>query len=157
MDLRNKTTSEFRTVFHSPLDVPNSQVPLYMSLLRFDSLALYLGGERTDQVVSQRQEVNVQYDGPQRLLRVTTRQAGRLRKCFVTNETVLGESATTRTDIWLIYGNISLICRKRNITHLNLCHRPFGALRLSPKLLYLVAILCLGSLQPMAQKKQLRM
>ncbi len=28
MDLRNKTTSEFRTVFHSPLGVPNSQVPL---------------------------------------------------------------------------------------------------------------------------------
>ncbi len=30
MDLRNKTTSEFRAVFDSPLDVPNSQVPLYM-------------------------------------------------------------------------------------------------------------------------------
>ncbi len=29
MDLRNKTTSEFRTVFHSPLGVPNSQVPPY--------------------------------------------------------------------------------------------------------------------------------
>ncbi len=29
-DLRNKTTSEFRTVFHSPLGVPNnSQLPLY--------------------------------------------------------------------------------------------------------------------------------
>ncbi len=28
MDLRNKTTSEFRTVFHSPLGVPNSQVSL---------------------------------------------------------------------------------------------------------------------------------
>ena len=30
MDLRNKTTSEFRTVFGSPLGVPNSQVPLYI-------------------------------------------------------------------------------------------------------------------------------
>ncbi len=30
MDLRNKTTSEFRTVFHSPLGVPNSQVSLYI-------------------------------------------------------------------------------------------------------------------------------
>ena len=30
IDLKNKTTStDFRTVFHSPLDVPNSQVPLY--------------------------------------------------------------------------------------------------------------------------------
>ncbi len=29
MDLRNKTTSELRTVFHIPLGVPNSQVPLY--------------------------------------------------------------------------------------------------------------------------------
>ncbi len=28
MDLRNKTTSEFRTVFDSPLGVPNSQVIL---------------------------------------------------------------------------------------------------------------------------------
>ncbi len=28
IDLRNKTTSEFRTVFHSPLGIPNSQVPL---------------------------------------------------------------------------------------------------------------------------------
>ncbi len=32
MDLRNKTTSEIRTVFHSPLDVPNSQVRLYMNI-----------------------------------------------------------------------------------------------------------------------------
>ncbi len=32
MDLRNKTTSEFRTVFHSPLGVPNSQVSLYRQL-----------------------------------------------------------------------------------------------------------------------------
>ncbi len=31
MDLRNKTTSEFRTVFGSPLGVPNSQVPLYIN------------------------------------------------------------------------------------------------------------------------------
>ena len=31
MDLRNKTISEFRTVFHSPLGVPNFQVPLYIS------------------------------------------------------------------------------------------------------------------------------
>ncbi len=30
MNLRNKTTSELRTVFHSPLDVPNSQVRLYV-------------------------------------------------------------------------------------------------------------------------------
>ncbi len=29
MDLRNKTTAEFRTVLDSPLGVPNSQVPLY--------------------------------------------------------------------------------------------------------------------------------
>ena len=29
-DLRKKTTSEFRTVFHSPLGVPNSQVSLYI-------------------------------------------------------------------------------------------------------------------------------
>ncbi len=29
MDLGNKTTSEFRTVFDSPLGVPNSQVSLY--------------------------------------------------------------------------------------------------------------------------------
>ena len=42
MDLRNKTTSEFRTVFHSPLGVPNFQVSLYsisplMPDLRFAS------------------------------------------------------------------------------------------------------------------------
>ncbi len=30
MALRNKTTSEFRTVFDSPLGVPNSKVPLYI-------------------------------------------------------------------------------------------------------------------------------
>ena len=30
MDLRNKTTSEFRTVLDSPLGDPNSQVPLYL-------------------------------------------------------------------------------------------------------------------------------
>ena len=30
MDLRNKTTSQFRTVFDSPLGAPNSQFPLYM-------------------------------------------------------------------------------------------------------------------------------
>ena len=30
IDLTNKTTSEFRTVFHSPLGVSNSQVSLYM-------------------------------------------------------------------------------------------------------------------------------
>ncbi len=29
MDLRNKTISEFRTVFRSPWGVPNSQVSLY--------------------------------------------------------------------------------------------------------------------------------
>ncbi len=28
INLRNKTTSKFRTVFHSPLGVPNSQVQL---------------------------------------------------------------------------------------------------------------------------------
>ncbi len=32
MDLRNKTTSEFRTVFHSPLGVSNSQIPLYIAI-----------------------------------------------------------------------------------------------------------------------------
>ncbi len=31
MDLKNKTTSELRTAFHSPLGVPNSQVPLYVT------------------------------------------------------------------------------------------------------------------------------
>ncbi len=30
LDLRNKTTSEFRKVFHNPLGVPNSQVALIM-------------------------------------------------------------------------------------------------------------------------------
>ncbi len=30
MELANKTTSEFRTFFHSPLGVPNSQVSLYI-------------------------------------------------------------------------------------------------------------------------------
>ena len=30
MNLRNRTTSELRTVFRSPLGVPNSQVPLYI-------------------------------------------------------------------------------------------------------------------------------
>ena len=30
MELRNKTTSELRTVFRSPLGIPNSQAPLYM-------------------------------------------------------------------------------------------------------------------------------
>ncbi len=33
INLRNKTTSEFRTVFDSPLGVPNSQVPLYLIAL----------------------------------------------------------------------------------------------------------------------------
>ncbi len=33
MDLRNKTTSEFRTVFDSPVGVPNSRVPLYIYAL----------------------------------------------------------------------------------------------------------------------------
>ncbi len=36
MDPRNKTTSEFRTVFRSPLGVPNSQIPLYWKYLRLD-------------------------------------------------------------------------------------------------------------------------
>ncbi len=35
MDLRNKTTSELRTVFHSPLGVPNFQVPLYVADIIF--------------------------------------------------------------------------------------------------------------------------
>ncbi len=33
MNLRNKSTSEFRTDFHSPLGVPNSQVALYISCM----------------------------------------------------------------------------------------------------------------------------
>ncbi len=33
MHLRNKTTSEFRTVFLSPLSIPNSQNSLYMASL----------------------------------------------------------------------------------------------------------------------------
>ncbi len=32
MDLRNKATSELRTVFLSPLGVPNSQVPLHVEI-----------------------------------------------------------------------------------------------------------------------------
>ncbi len=32
MDLRNKTTSEFRAVFDSPLGIPNSQVSLYVNI-----------------------------------------------------------------------------------------------------------------------------
>ncbi len=32
MDLRNKTISEYRTLFLSPLGVPNSQVPLYVDI-----------------------------------------------------------------------------------------------------------------------------
>ncbi len=35
MDLRNKTTPEFRTVFLSPLGVPNSQVSLYIAFHAF--------------------------------------------------------------------------------------------------------------------------
>ncbi len=35
INLRNKTTSEFRTVCHSPLSVPNSQVPLYITKENF--------------------------------------------------------------------------------------------------------------------------
>ena len=42
MDLRNKTTSEFRTVFHSPLGVPNSQVPLYMYTIDYNWSAGYI-------------------------------------------------------------------------------------------------------------------
>ncbi len=30
MDLRNKTTSEIRTLFDSPLSVPNSEIARYM-------------------------------------------------------------------------------------------------------------------------------
>ncbi len=40
-DLRNKTTSEFRTVFHSPLGVPNSQVPLYLQDLNFGEVSYF--------------------------------------------------------------------------------------------------------------------
>ncbi len=32
-DLKNKTTSEFKTVSDNPLGVPNSQVPLYLALV----------------------------------------------------------------------------------------------------------------------------
>ncbi len=32
IDMRIKTTSEFRAVFHSPVGVPNSQVPLYLQV-----------------------------------------------------------------------------------------------------------------------------
>ncbi len=49
MNLRNKTTLEFRTVFDSPLGVPNSQVSLYMYVgtfavirnCRFSTIQLY--------------------------------------------------------------------------------------------------------------------
>ncbi len=41
MDLGNKTTSEFRTVFHSPFGVPNSQVPLYVVLVFPSPTPLY--------------------------------------------------------------------------------------------------------------------
>ncbi len=34
MDLRNKTASEFRTLFLSPLCVPNSQVSLYIGVFK---------------------------------------------------------------------------------------------------------------------------
>ncbi len=34
MDLKNKTTSEFRTVLDSPLSVSNSQVPLYREMIQ---------------------------------------------------------------------------------------------------------------------------
>ena len=40
MDLRNKTTSEFRRVFHSPLGVPNSQVSLYISFSAYVSITI---------------------------------------------------------------------------------------------------------------------
>ncbi len=43
MDLRNKTTSEFRTVFHSPFGVPNSEVPLYIDVLFWILIANSLG------------------------------------------------------------------------------------------------------------------
>ena len=42
MDLRNKTTSEFRTVLDSPLGVPNSQVPLYCQYVYIGIMSLTL-------------------------------------------------------------------------------------------------------------------
>ncbi len=39
MDLRNKTTSEFRTALGSPLGVPNSQVALYIYMLAIRHLS----------------------------------------------------------------------------------------------------------------------
>ncbi len=41
MNLRNKTASEFRTVFDSPLGVPNSQVLLY-----FPNVCPHLGSSK---------------------------------------------------------------------------------------------------------------
>ncbi len=41
MNLRNKTTSEFRTVFYSPLGVPNSQVPLDIGTLYREAKIIY--------------------------------------------------------------------------------------------------------------------
>ena len=47
MDLRNKTTSKFRTDFRSPLGVPNSQVSLHV----WDQLEMWVlhtdGGQQT--------------------------------------------------------------------------------------------------------------
>ncbi len=40
MNLRNRTTLEFRTVLGSPLGVPNSQVSLYIRLILKQGLAL---------------------------------------------------------------------------------------------------------------------
>ncbi len=43
MDMRNKTTPEFRTVLDSPLGVPNSQVsPYYESYVYLGSLGVYV-------------------------------------------------------------------------------------------------------------------
>ncbi len=49
VDLRNKATSEFRTLFHSPLGIPNSQVSLYSpqwSAVRIPMCQLEVGSRR---------------------------------------------------------------------------------------------------------------
>ncbi len=59
MDLRNKTTSEFRTVSHGPLGVPNFEVPLYLIdlygglfTLPSDLHTLGLGKESLDRYIN---------------------------------------------------------------------------------------------------------
>ncbi len=49
MDLRNKTTSELRTVFHSPLGVPNSQAPLYTCYINLHSVQVFfISADKSD-------------------------------------------------------------------------------------------------------------